>query len=73
MAFESGDPRSVAAMLLRRMADGVDADPGYNVGLAREVRQLLAYLSAADLTGSGEIDTRRVEFLRARIQAGVTE
>jgi len=72
LAFAEDDPRAVAGLLLRRMAAGVDADPGVNVGLARETRQLLQFLLAIEVAGPGEVDPRQVEFLRQRIMSGLS-
>jgi hypothetical protein len=65
------DPRAVAAVLMRLLAAALDADPG-NVGLARELRQLLTFTVALGEGGlAGELSQERMRLLRGRVDAAI--
>ena len=66
LRFEVNDPRAVAGLLLRQLATVLDADPG-NVGVARELRQILTFLSVGASGAPGEVDEARLQFLLSRL------
>ena len=69
--FTADDTRAPLAMLTQQVAATVDASPG-SIAAVRELRQLLVALDAlGDATTGGEVDERRVQFLKARITGGL--
>ena len=65
--FAADDPRQIAGLLLRQLAGALDETPG-NVGLARELRQLLTFLTGVGTAAPlGEVDEERLKLIRHRI------
>jgi hypothetical protein len=70
-SFAADDTRAPLAVLTQQVAAAVDASPG-SIAAVRELRQLLVALNAlSDSTSSGEVDERRIEFLRSRVAEGL--
>ena len=73
LQFADDDPRVVVGLLLRLVAEGLDADPGYPVAMIRELRMLLTFIASGGVGAVGEVDERRVHFLKDRLLSRVGE